>query len=1044
MKLSDVSVKRPVAVIMIVLIVILLGSVSVSKLNMDLLPEMNLPMALAMTSYEGVGPEEIENLITRPMENALGTVSGIKTINSTSSQGSSIVFVEYNWGTDMNYAINQMRDKIELISAYLPEDAGKTTLFKLDPNMMPVMVLGFGGDIDLVTLDKLVNDVVKPRLERVDGVASVSVDGGLQREIRISAAPQRLQAYGLSLNSLISYLRMENRNVSAGTIEEGLKEHRIRVIGEFDSIKEIEDLQIPLNTGGHVRLGELATVEDTVKDKDVFVFMDGKPSIQINIQKQTDANTVKVSDAIMVALEDMKEFLPKETENKIAFDSAEFIRYSISNVTRNAILGAILAVFVLLLFLRNIRSTLIIGTAIPISIIATFILMYFGGLTLNMISLGGLALGIGMMVDNAIVILENIYRHRQEGYSRIESSIKGAGEVGVAIMASTLTTVVVFLPIVYVEGLASQIFRPMALTVAFSLLSSLFVALTLVPMLSSKILKVDRNGTGKGPISRLSKRWGRILDRLDDSYRKVLHWSINNKKKVVFSILALLIGSIVLIPFVGMEFIPEQDTGEYRVNITMPNGTALHETKRVTELVDSYAQELPEHEWTFYAVGVGGGSFGSGSSSEKATISGKLVEKNKRNRDIKLVLDDLRNKCANIPGAKIEIKTEGGSMAMSSSPIDIGLTGDNLEVLTAMANTVKERVKSVEGTREVKTSIEDGRPELHLKLNRQKADLYGLNGSQMSQVLATAVNGSVATKYRDSGEEVDVRVILDESYRQNVNDLKSLIISTPTGALIPLEDVAELGITTGPTQIRRINQTRRVTVTGGISGRDLKSVMNDIQLELKDISIPPGVQLEYGGQNKEMMESFQDLALALLLAILLVYMILASQYESLLYPFVIMFALPPTLIGVLLSLLITGRTLNVPTFIGIIMLAGIVVNNAIVLVDYINTLRRRDGLSRKDAILKAGPTRLRPILMTTLTTILALVPLVIGSGDGSELSAPMATAVFGGLSFSTIITLLLVPCMYIILEDIKAKVVGKLFKRKRKKSVTEPSLTGGE
>lgn len=1044
MKLSHTSVKRPVAIIMVFLIVILLGTVSVSKLKMDLLPELNLPMALAMTTYDGVGPEEIENLITRPIENIVGTVSGIKTINSTSRQGSSIVFVEFNWGTDMNFAINQMREKIELISAALPDDASKTTLFKLDPNMMPVMVLGFGGDVDLVTLDKLANDVVKPRLERVEGVASVSVQGGLQREIRISAAPQRLQAYGLALSDLVSYLRMENRSVSAGTVEEGLKEHRIRVIGEFKSVKEIEDIQIPLKTGGYVRLGELAQIEDTVKDKDVYVYMDGKPSIQISLQKQTDANTVNVSDAIKVALEDMKKFLPKEAETKIAFDTAEFIRQSIANVTRNAVVGAVLAVVVLLLFLRNIRSTLIVGTAIPISIIATFILMYFSGQTLNLISLGGLALGIGMMVDNAIVILENIYRHRQEGFSRIESAVKGAGEVGVAIIASTLTTIIVFLPIVYVEGLASQIFRPLALTVAFSLLSSLFVALTLVPMLSSKILKVENNGNGKGPISRLSKRWGNILDRLDSKYKKVLHWSINNKKKVVFTMIALLVISLVMMPLVGMEFIPEQDTSEYVLNITMPNGTALHETQRVTELVERYIQELPEHEWTFYAVGTGGSMFGGGSSSERATIRGKLVEKSKRNRGIDQVLDELRKKCSNIPGAKIEIRAEGGSMATSTNPIEIGLTGDNLEVLTALADDIKERVKAVDGTREVKTSIEDGSPELHLKLNRQKADLYGLNGAQLSQILSTAINGSVATRYRQSGEEIDVRVVLDDKYRQNVNDLKSLIISTPTGALIPLEDVAEIEVTTGPTQISRINQTRRVTVTGGITGRDLKSVMNDIQLELSNFNVPPGVQIEYGGQNKEMMESFQDLALALILAIILVYMILASQYESLLYPFVIMFALPPTLIGVVFSLLITGRTLNVPTFIGIIMLAGIVVNNAIVLVDYINILRRRDGLSRKEAILKAGPTRLRPILMTTLTTILAMVPLVIGSGEGSELSAPMATAVFGGLSFSTIITLLLVPCMYIILEDIKAKVVNKIFKHKKKPPVAEASLTGGE
>lgn len=1054
MKLSDVSVKRPIAITMVFLMILLLGVVSLGKLKMDLIPELDLPMALAMTTYEGVGPEEIENLITRPIEGILGTVNGIENINSTSSQGSSVVFVEFAWGTDMNFAINQMREKMDLVVPMLPSEAEKPMLIKMDPNLMPVMVLGFGGDVDLVTLDRLATDVVQPNLERVSGVATVSVTGGIQREIRISAAPQRLQAYGISLDQIVSNLRMENRNSSAGMVEEGLREHTVRVVGEFNNVQEIEDLQIPLASGGHIRLGEIASVEDTFKDKNVFVYMDGVPSVQISIQKQTDANTVQVSEAVNEKLEEIKKYLPKEAKVLIGFDQAEYIRQSINNVTKNAIVGAILAVFVLLLFLRNIRSTLIIGLAIPISIISTFILMYFGGLTLNLVSLGGLALGIGMMVDNAIVILESIYRHRQEGFSRVDSAVKGAGEVGIAIIASTLTTVVVFLPIVYVEGMASQIFRPLALTVTFSLLSSLFVALTLVPMLSSKILRVNRgtngNGNGNGRrrfriITTLSDKWGKTMESLDTKYQGLLHWSINNKKKVVLGSAILVILSLVILPMVGMEFMPSQDTGEYTISISLPNGTAVEETLRVTEEVEKYIHELPEHEWSFYAVGTGGNMFGGGSSSERATLSGRLKPKSERTRGMNEILDELRMKTGTIPGAKIEVSAQEGSMGGAQNPIDIGITGDNLEVLAALADSIKQRVQDVAGTREVKTSIEDGRPEIHLKLNRQKADLYGLTTTQLSGILATAVRGSTATQYRVEGEEVDVKVILEEDYRQDINDLKSLIITTPQGALVPLQDVAELELTQGPTQISRINQTRRVSVTGGISGRDLRSVTLEIQEAIKDIPVPPGVLIEFGGANKEMMESFQDLALALLLAIILVYMILASQYESLLYPFVIMFALPPTIVGVVFSLFITGRTLNVPAFIGIIMLAGIVVNNAIVLVDYINTLRRRDGMARKDAILKAGPTRLRPILMTTLTTILAMLPLVLGLGEGSELSAPMATAVFGGLSFSTLVTLVLVPCMYIILEDIRDRVY-KWFKMEPKKPnlAEQPSLGGEE
>lgn len=1055
MKLSDLAVRRPVTIAMIFLVIILLGSVSMAKLNMDLLPELNLPMAIAMTSYEGVGPEEIENLVTRPIEGALGTVNGIKNINSTSSQGSSSIFIEFAWGTDMNFAVSQMREKIDFIAPMLPEGVEKPMLFKLDPNMMPIMVLGFGGNLDLVTLDKLANDVIKPQLERVDGVANVSVTGGVKREIRISAIPQRLQTYGLSLDSIVSYLRMENRNMSAGTVEEGLKEHMVRVTGEFSSIQEIEDLQMPLASGGYIRLSEIAQVEDTYKDKTQFVYMNGAPCVQITIQRQTDANTVKVSDAINKELVEIKKLLPPEAEFKIGFDQASFIRLAIDQVKSNTLVGALLAILILFLFLRNIRSTLIIGTAIPISIFATFILMYFGGLTLNLISLGGLALGVGMMVDNAIVILENIYRYRQEGWSRIEAAKRGSSEVALAVTASTLTTVAVFLPIVYVEGMASQIFRPMALTVSFSLIASLVVALTLVPMLSSKILKIDHDSEEENAKKRskfsakLLNFWGNALKALDQKYRTLLAWAIKNRKKVVCGTLILVIISVAMVPMVGMEFIPQQDTGEFSVNIALPNGTAIRETQRVTEIVAQYIRELPEYDWAIYAVGTGGGMIGNSSSSERATFSGKLVDKTSRNRAIDEVLDDLRKKCASIPGADIQIKATDASMGGTQAAIDVGLSGDNLEVLKAFADTIAERIKMVEGTREVETSLEDGRPEIHVKINRQKADQYGINGRQLSALLATAINGTTATQYRNEGEEIDVCVALNKEYRQNLNDLEYLTIASQTGALIPLKDIASLEITTGPTQINRVNQSRRVSITGDISGRDLGSVTKDIQRVVNEINIPPGVQLEYGGANKEMMDAFMDLTLALILAIILVYMILAAQFEALLAPFVIMFSIPPTLVGVVFSLLATKRTLSVPTFIGIIMLAGIVVNNAIVLVDYINTLRRRDGMERDEAILKAGPTRLRPILMTTLTTVLALIPSVIGVGEGAELSAPMATAVAGGLTFSTIITLVLIPCVYIFMDNLSMKIRGLLGRTKptgivEQHTALENTTVGGE
>lgn len=1035
MKLTDLSVRRPVTIAMIFLMVILLGVVSLNKLNPDLFPELDLPMALVMTSYQNVGPEEIENLITRPLEGTIGTVNGLKNIQSLSQQGSSLIFVEFAWGTDMNFAVTQMRDKIELISTYFPSEADKPMIIKMDPNMMPLMVMGISGDSDLATLDKIATDVIQPGLEKVEGVASVSISGGVKREIRISAIPQRLQAYGVSLEQIINQLRLENRNASVGSIEEGLKEQMLRVVGEFSSVQDIEDMQIPLTTGGYVRLAELARVEDTVKDNNQFVYMNGEPCIQVAIQKQTDANTVRVSEGVKEALAKLQQDLPQNLKVNVAMDQADYIRLSLDQVKSNALSGAALAILILFLFLRNIRSTLIIGTAIPISILATFTLLYLGGLTLNIITLGGLALGVGMMVDNAIVVLENIYRYCQEGHSRSEAAKKATDEIGLAVTVSTLTTIVVFVPIVYVEGLASQVFRPMALTVAFALLASLFVAITLVPMLSSKILKVESREAKRGFFSKIFQGWSRLLVGLDQLYRRVLAWAIRHRKTVVVSTLLLFIVSIAVIPFVGMEFMPKQDTGQYSVNITLPNGTAVQETERVTKLVQKYIEELPEHEWAIYAIGVSGDMISTGGTTEKATISGKLKDKSERVRHIDQVMDELRVKCAGIPGAEIEIASMD-VMTTGQQSISIGLSGDNLEVLKIFAETVAERVRSIEGTREVTTSFEEGRPEIHLKLQREKAEQYGISTTQLSSLLATAISGTTATQYHEGGEEIDVRVVIDQEYSKNINNLESLMVASPTGALVPLRDVAVIETVKGPTQIIRDNQSRWVSVTGEISGRPLNVVMQDIQTVLSDLPIPAGVQLEFGGANKEMIEAFQDLSLALILAIILVYMVLASQFEGLLYPFIIMFSIPPTLIGVVFSLLFTGRTLNIISFIGIIMLAGIVVNNAIVLVDYINTLRRRDGMLREEAILKAGPTRLRPILMTSLTTILALIPLCLGIGEGAELSAPMATVVAGGLAFSTLITLVLVPCMYIIMDNFSLK-VKRLFFGKPKSSMSE-------
>ncbi|MFZ5945130.1 MAG: efflux RND transporter permease subunit [Bacillota bacterium] len=1021
MKLSNLSVNRPIGILMLVLVIMLLGVVSLSKLAIDLYPEINYPGALIILEYEGVGPEEIEKLVTRPIEGQIGTINGVKKIVSESSPGSATVMVEFGWGADMDDKTIKMREKVDFIKPYLPADVGEPMIFKMSMDLFPIMMLGISGDQDLAELKQIVEDKIQPRLERIDGVASVYMAGEKVREIQVEINPQKLVAYGLSIDDVANTIRGENNNTSGGYVEQSAKDYLVRVKGEFQSLQDLGNILIPLKSGGTIKLADLANIKDTYKNQRMFSMLNGVPSISLNVQKQSDANTVQISDQIIKELEEIKKQLPANIQIKTAFDQAEFIRQAINQVVKNGYIGALLAIIVLLLFLRSVRSTLIIGTAIPISIITTFILIYFSGLTLNMLSLGGLALGIGMMVDSAIVILENIYRLRQEGYSRIEAAKQGASEVGTAVVASTLTTVAVFLPIVYVEGLASQLFRPLALTVSFSLVASLIVALSFIPMLSSKLLIVEENGNGHGksqnPLQRLSKKWAQLLGKLDVKYQGLLGFALNRRKTVIIFTLIMFIASCALIPMVGMEFLPKQDNGYFTVDIQLPNSSLLEETTLVVNKVEKVVASMPEVESIFISVGNQGGMMtgGFGEGSNLANIVSRLVPKSQRDRGIDEVVDDIRSKITDIAGAKITVKADDGGMG-GQAPISIIIKGDDLDELRDIAQQFADTIKEIPGTREVTTSLADGNPEVALKVNREKAAFYGISSYQISQTVRSGLQGAVASRYRTGGEELDIRVQIPEIDRKNLESLNRLMIPSMAGYNVPLEEVATIEYSVGPTKITRDNQSRQVTVSGDIFGRDLKSVNADVIKAISEIPMPMGYDYEIGGANKEMMESFQSLGLALILAIIIVYMILAAQFEALLYPFIIMFSVPPTLIGIVGGLLITGRTFSVPTFIGVIMLAGIVVNNAIVLVDYINTLRSR-GMEKKEAILKAGPTRLRPILMTTLTTVLALMPQALGIGEGSEMSAPMATAVVAGLSFSTLVTLVLIPVMYYILDD---------------------------
>ncbi|GAW29482.1 efflux RND transporter permease subunit [Carboxydocella sp. ULO1] len=1023
MRISDLSIRRPVLTAVVFIFIIIMGLVSVTRLGLDLYPDLNFPVAAVVVNYEGVGPQEIENLITRPVEQAMGTVNNIDHITSESQPGSSLVLVWFKWGTDMSEAAIQMREKLDRIKPVLPRDADTPMVLKMDPTQIPILQLGVTGGKDLADLQQIVEDKIQPRLERLEGVASVVTTGGYTREILVQLDSNKLQQYGLNSTQIAGILRQENLSLASGELTDGGKILFVRTLGEFRSIDQLANLPIPLPQGGTIALKDLALVKDSNKKVRQYTRINGKPSIGIHILKQTGTNIVQVADRVNAELEQLqKELKADGVQISIAVDNSKFIRDSINQIKQHSLEGAVLSIIVLLLFLRNWRSTIIVGLAIPISVVSTFVLLYLKGITLNMMSLGGLALGIGRMVDDSIVVLENIYRHRERGLSLIEAARQGAAEVSNAVIAATLTAIAVFLPMIFVEGIAAELFRQMALTVSFSLLCSLLVSLMLVPMLSSRFLRLEQEK------NRHVVWWDRMLNwfsaglsKLDDRYRDLLAWSLGHRKTVVLLVIGLLVASGALVPVIGMEFMPKTDTGEIAVDIKLAKGTILEKTAAVAEYCEQKARELPETKVIFTSVGPSGrgGMVNLSGQSENAQIRIKVGARSERQRSTDEIVEDLRRRIGVVPGAKISVKMSDASQGgPAGAPIQINIKGQDLEELARLADEVVKRVKQVPGTREVESNLEASRPELQIYLKREVAAQYGLTATQVASAVHQALAGETATRFRTGKDEIDVRLALEDSYAESLGRLAALPLSLPGGGVVALGQVADLSVTMGPTSIKREENARVVTVSAENVGRDLGSVTKDIQKALADLRLPPDYTLEYGGQNKEMMQSFASLAQALVLAIILVYLVMAAQFESFLYPFIIMFSLPTTFIGVVAGLALTGRAFSVNAFIGVIMLVGIVVSNAIVLVDYINILRER-GKDRWTAILEAGHTRLRPILMTTLTTVLGMIPLALGIGEGAEAEAPLATVVVGGLTTSTILTLVFVPVVYTLFDDVR-------------------------
>jgi HAE1 family hydrophobic/amphiphilic exporter-1 len=1024
MQIHEFSIKHPVTVLMLILIVLLLGGVSLARLSVALMPNIDIPVIMVSTSYDGVGAEEIESMVTKRVESAISTVNGIKNISSRSMEGTSRVVVEFNYGTDLDFAELRMREKLDAIRKSLPDDCNSPTVMKLDPNSMAVAQLGITSKnnvMDEVALKELVEDKLEPRLERLDGVASVSVSGGKTREIKINVDPQKAAHYGLTLDKIVNKLAAENLNEPGDTVKYARKNLIVRVLGKFTSLAQIEKIPLSIPTGGTILLKDVAAVSDDFEKVDKYARKNGQNNIGVSIRKQTDGNTVNVVNQVKKEMLRIGRDYPY-LEVALLFDQADYIEKSINNVADNAITGGLLAIIILFLFLSNIRTALFIGTSIPISIISTFVLMYFSGITLNTISLAGLSLGVGMMVDNSIVVLENIHRHRKEGHNMLEAARLGAGEVGGAVLASTLTTIVVFLPVIFTQGMIAQIFKELSLTVCFSLFASLIVSFTVIPLLCSKYLKIEEmqhRYWGGALVHRLLTAWSAGLEKVLSLYRPALRWVLGHRKTTILVAAAFFIFSLCLIPLVGIEFQPQSDQGRFRVSIKLPQGALLDDTDAVARKVETFIRQIPELDKFSTTVG-SSGRMRSSNESNSATLNVTLKSLSERKRRTAVIVDELRRKVSSIAGAEIRVKeitsSMGGGGGNTGTPVEIEIHGGDLQVLKQLANQAKTIIATVKGVREPETSFEKGNPEAQIQVDRDKAADYGIGVLEVASLLATAIDGTKATTYEVGGDDYNVRVQYQETARQTYEQLSNLYVITGRGLQTPLQNIAKISLAEGPVEIERENQERYVTVSSQIFDRKVGAITSDIRAKLAALKLPNGYSISYGGDQKNINESFSNLLMALLMSVALVYMIMACQFESLLQPFIIMFSVPVAYSGSILALVLTGQALGVTSFIGVIMLAGIVVNNAIVLIDYANILKGR-GMSTREALLQAGPTRLKPILMTTLTTILGLVPMALGFGESGETMQPMAVVVIGGLTTSTLLTLMIVPVVYSLFDD---------------------------
>ncbi|MFW5657238.1 MAG: efflux RND transporter permease subunit [Bacteroidota bacterium] len=1034
MSIYGSAVKKPITTLMIFVAVIVFGLYSLVRLPIDLYPDIEFPAITIFTTYSGAGAADIEANISETLEEGLNTVSNLKEVTSVSRDNISVVTLEFEYGTDLDGAANDIRDALGLIEDALPEGAEDPMILKFSSSMIPILFFAVTADESYEGINKLLEQKIVNPLNRIEGIGSISLIGVPEREILIEIDPLRLEALNLSVEQIGGVLQAENINMPIGNLEMGKMNYPLRVEGEFANSGQIANIVVGNVPGGSIYLKDVATVRDSIRDMSIDEKINGQKGIRMMVMKQSGANTVKIARDVNRELSDLEKQLPPDVKIMKIFDSSEFISDSISNLTKTLMFAFIFVVLVVLFFLGRWRATFIVVITIPISLIVSFIYLRISGNTINIISLSALSIAIGMVVDDAIVVLENITKHIERGSTPREAAIYATNEVWLAVIVTTLTVVAVFFPMTMISGLTGVMFRPLGWIVSITVTTSTIAAISLTPMLSSKLLRLKKRKTEPGKFS-YQRTVLPLLDRLDNFYERTIRWSLTYKKTVLFSSIGIFIGSLLLTSQISGEFIPVTDDGHLSANVELQSGIRVDETSRIARLIESYiSEEIPEAELVSTSSGsddnAGMIAIFQSTGSNIINLELQAGKASERERSIFEIADDLRQFMATVPEiVNYSVTVGGGGLTGSGNNVAVEIYGYDIDVTTALANELADKISTIEGARDVQISREKEKPELRIILDKEKLSKSGLNTATVSMALRNRVDGMLASLYREKGEEYNIVLQYGEEFRNSITDIEQIPIQTPMGQTIRLGEIGEVVEYWSPPNIEHKRRERIVTVSATPYKVSLGQLATEIKAEVETMDIPQEILVDVGGAYEDQQESFVDLALLLLLSLMLVYIVMASQFESFKMPFIIMMAIPFAFTGVILALYFTGTNLSVIAALGAIMLVGIVVKNSIVLVDYINLMRDR-GYELDEAIALSGKSRLRPVLMTAMTTILGMLPLALSTGEGSEIWSPMGISVIGGLIFSTVITLVIVPVIYRMMTHRGARRVKESFKSK--------------